>query len=55
MPGFPLVFGVDTFGDLAFDHEGYALTAEATGLSAGAIALHMRYAKPPRAEPYVLT
>src|SRR5579864_1856131 len=30
MPGFPLVFGVDTFGDLAFDHAGRALTQAET-------------------------
>src|SRR5579862_8138887 len=30
MPGFPLVFGVDTFGDLAFDHDGRALTQAET-------------------------
>jgi probable LLM family oxidoreductase len=30
MPGFPLVFGVDTFGDLAFDRAGRALTQAET-------------------------
>src|ERR1700726_1870807 len=30
MPRFPLVFGVDTFGDLAFDHDGDALTQAET-------------------------
>jgi probable LLM family oxidoreductase len=30
MPGFPLVFGVDTFGDLAFDHDGRSLTQAET-------------------------
>jgi probable LLM family oxidoreductase len=30
MPGFPLVFGADTFGDLAFDHDGLALTQAET-------------------------
>src|SRR3979409_1508332 len=30
MPGFPLTFGVDTFGDLAFDGDGHALTPAET-------------------------
>ena len=30
MPSFPLVFGVDTFGELAFDHDGHALTQAET-------------------------
>jgi probable LLM family oxidoreductase len=30
MPGFPLVFGVDTFGDLAFDLDGHPLTQAET-------------------------
>src|SRR5580698_11495979 len=30
MPDFPFVFGVDTFGDLAFAHDGHALTQAET-------------------------
>src|ERR1700730_13927139 len=30
MPAFPLTFGVDTFGDLAFDGDGHALTQAET-------------------------
>ena len=30
MPDFPLVFGVDTFGDLAFDPDGHALSQAET-------------------------
>ena len=30
MPAFPLTFGVDTFGDLAFDGDGRALTQAET-------------------------